>query len=349
MGVVPLETAFAALRRGDVAAVYYLTGVEEILKDDLIAAVARAVLDPAARDFNLDIRSAADLDGETLHALVETPPLLAPRRLVVVRGIDQWRKNAKVWDILYRYLQHPSPTTVLVLTQPGDAAADPRIAGAAAHVTVSGLKPEHVARWLARRAEAAGASIEPDAAVHLVAAVGGELGQLAVEIEKLAAASGDGRISVDEVSRLVGVRRGETLYDWVDAVLARDTRRAVELLDVVLERPGGTGVQLIMTLGTALVGTRLARALADGGTPWGRLPQELKQRLRAARPPRLRDWAVECDAWTAAARRWTARELGAALAAAAAADGQLKSTTISDERGILTSMLLAFPPTRAAA
>jgi DNA polymerase III delta subunit len=192
-------------------------------------------------------------------------------------------------------------------------------------------------------------AIEPEAAQHLIAAVGGDAGHLAVEIEKLAAASDGGTITLADVSRLVGVRRGETAPDWVDAVLGRDTRRALDLLDLILDRSGSGGVQLLMTLGTGLVGTRLARALADGGVPWARLPGELKQRLRVARPARLRDWNVECDTWTAAARRWTGNELDAAIALAAAADRQLKSTTVSDERGILTSMLLSFPEARAAA
>jgi DNA polymerase-3 subunit delta len=348
MGVLPLEKAFAALRRGEPAEVYYLTGPEEVLKDELIAAVSRAALEPASRDFNFDVRSAADLDGEALHALVETPPMLAPRRVVVVRGLEQWRKNAKVWEVLYRYLDRPSPTTVLVLTQSGDEAADARIAGLAAHVAMNGLRPEQVRRWLARRAESAGVTIDPDAAAHLVTAVGGDLGHLAVEVEKLAAAGGP-RVTLEDVTRLVGVRRGETVHDWVDAVLARDTRRAVELLDVVLQRSGSTGVQIIMLLGTALVGARLARSLTDGGVPPGRLPAELMGRLRAVRPARLRDWSTECASWTAATRRWTVDELDAAIAAAAAADRYFKSTTISDERGILVSMLFSLPAARAVA
>jgi DNA polymerase III delta subunit len=169
---------------------------------------------------------------------------------------------------------------------------------------------------------------------------------MAVELDKLAAAAGE-RITLDDVARLVGVRRGETVHDWVDAALARDRKRAVELLDIVLERTGG--VQLLMVLGTALVGTRLARALADSGTPPGRLAGEMMNRLRAARPPKLRDWSTESASWAAAARRWSADDLDQAIAAAATADSQLKNTTISDERGILMTMLLSFPAPRAAA
>jgi DNA polymerase III delta subunit len=350
MADLSLEKAYGTLKRGVVAPVYYLTGTEEILKDELAAAIAEAVLDPSARDFNLDARTAADLDGEALHALVETPPMLAERRVVIVRGTDQWRKNAKVWAVLYRYLERPSPTTVLVLTQAGDADPDARIARASAHVALNGLKPDQAARWVARRAALAGVTLEPDAASHLTAAVGGDLGHLALELEKLAAAAvGDAPVTVAEVARLVGVRRGETVQDWVDAVLARDGRRALELLDVVLQQSAVGGVQLISALGTALVGVRLARALADAGTPWPRVEGAVFEQLRIARPGRLRNWAVEAAAWTLVARDWSAEHLAGALASAAAADRRLKSTTITDERGILMSLLLELPLARVAA
>jgi DNA polymerase III delta subunit len=269
---------------------------------------------------------------------------------VIVRGIDQWRKNAAVWDVLYGYLERASPTTVLVLTHSGDGVPDPRISAAARHVIVSGLKPDQVARWVTHRAARAGVTLTPDAAAHLMAAVGGDLGQLALELDKLAAAAvGDAPVTIAAVAQLVGVRRGETAQDWVDAILARDARRALDLLAVVLQQPGTGGVQLVAALGTALVGVRFARALADAGAAWPRIEVAVFEEIRAARLGRLRNWRVEAAAWTRAARDWPAEHLAAALAAAAAADRRLKSTTITDERGILESMLLAFPLARAAA
>jgi DNA polymerase-3 subunit delta len=350
MADLSLEQAYGTLKRGAIAAVYYLTGGEETLKDELVAAIVDAALDAAGRDFNLDVRAAGDLDGEALHALVETPPMLAERRVVIVRGIDQWRKNARVWDVLHRYLARPSATTVLLLTQSGDDPPDARIAAASSHVTVNGLKPDQVTRWVAHRAARAGVGLTPDAAAHLTAAVRGDLGHLARELEKLAAAAvGDAPISAEVVAQLVGVRRGETVQDWVDAIVARDARRALDLLEVVLARSGTSAVQLVAAVGTALVGVRLARAVADAGTPWPRVEAAVFAAIRSARPGRLRNWRVEAAAWTRAARDWPAEHLARALAATAGADRRLKSTTITDEHGILESMLLEFPLVRVAA
>ena len=350
MPPVTLERAYGGLRQAEVAAAYCLSGPADALKDELVDAIADAVLEPGTRDFNLDVRAAGDLDGEALHTLVETPPMLAERRVVVVRGLEQWRKNAKGWEVLTRYLERPSPSTVLVLVYAGEEAPDPRATGNAVHVEVGPLKPEQAARWIQRQAGQLGLTLDADAAEHLLASVGGDLGVLRQELAKLAAAlPAAATVTVGDVGALVGVRRGETVHDWVEAVLRREHTHALELLDVVLRQGSITGVQLVMTLGTALVGVRLARGLADGGTGWSRLKGAVFERIKAARPAGLRGWGDEAQRWADAARAWSPDALDRAIAAAAEADRRLKSTTISDERGILVTMLLTLAEPRAAA
>jgi DNA polymerase-3 subunit delta len=286
MPPVTLERAYGGLRTGEIAAAYCLSGPADVLKDELADAIADAVLEPSTRDFNLDVRGAGDLDGEALHALVETPPMLAEQRVVVVRGIDQWRKNAKVWEVLSRFLDRPSPSTVLVLVHAGDAAPDARATRGAVHVEVGPLKPAQTARWIQRQAKNLGLTLEEEAAEHLLACVGGDLGVLQQELAKLGAALPAGvTATVGDVGTLVGVRRGETVHDWVQAVLERQLARATDLLDVVLRQGSVTGVQLVIALGTALIGVRMARALADGGTPWPRLRSAVFERIKTARPP----------------------------------------------------------------
>lgn len=348
MAAVTFAQASRALQEGTVRPVYYLTGDEDVLKDEFVSALVEATVDPSTRDFNLDVRSAGDLDGEALNALIETPPMLAERRVVVVRGLEQWRKNAKVWEVLRRYLEHPASTTVCVLVHGAGERPDAGIAKAAYHVVLDTLAPSALPGWLARRAEHVGVKLEPEAAEHLIASVGSDLGLLSVELEKLAAAS-EGPVTASDVAALVGVRRGETVHDWIDAAIGRDIPRAIALLDGVLAQPGVSGVRLVMGLGTALVGMRHARAVLDGGAPPARARAAVFAAIRKARPPQLRDWKAEAAAWSAAAERWTASEMDGAIAAAYDADRALKSTTVSDEGGILRSMLLQFAPARAAA
>src|SRR2546427_13091990 len=72
--------------------VYLLHGDEDVLKDEAIRALVDATVG-SSRDFNLDVRFAPDLTPESFHALVNTPPMLADRRAVVIRGVEQLGKR----------------------------------------------------------------------------------------------------------------------------------------------------------------------------------------------------------------------------------------------------------------
>src|SRR6266704_3318092 len=303
MGALSFDALLRSLKQGVPDPVYYLHGDEDVLKDEAIRALLERAVEPAARDFNVDQRSAADLDAASFHALVNTPPMLAARRVVVIRGLDP-------------------------------------------------LPPARVERWMAHRARQLGLTLAPGAGDLLLGAVGNDLAALAQEIEKLAAlaagrgggAGGGGSrpITREDVTALVGVRSGETVQDLVDAALERRGAAAAQLVGPVLEQAGMSGVRVVTALGTALLGTALARAELDRGAPRGRLESLLLAHLRAARPHGLGSWEHTAASWARWASVWSLRELSRALRLALDADGALKSSTVTDERGILEQLVLAW-------
>src|SRR5207237_441364 len=202
---------------------------------------------PAARDFNLDQRSAPELDAEAFHALVNTPPMLATRRAVVVRGLEQLKKTAKLRQELLRYLESPNPTTLLVLVQAAGEAPDAELVRRTTAVVVEPLPPARVERWMAHRAGQLALTLAPEAGALLLDAVGSDLAALARELEKLAALGGGGSrpATREDVAALVGVRRGETLQDLVDATLERRAADAARLVAPILEQAGMSGVRML--------------------------------------------------------------------------------------------------------
>lgn len=343
------ESAFRHVKRGQLESVYYLTGDEDVLKDELVRAIIEHAVDTSSRDFNVDVRAAGDLDGEAVHALVETPPMLAERRVVVIKNVDQWRKNAKVWRVVEQYVQRPSPTTVLVLTHSAGEKPHTKIAAASTHVDVAPLSPAHTRSWLAASAKRNQLVLTPEAIDLLVDALGDNLSLLATEVAKLAGlADGDRPLSPEQVAPLIGVRYGETPHDWVAAVLERDQMRAARMIPPLLGSAGVTGVRLVGMLGTALVGLRVAAAaLAEGQDP-RRAERTVFGAIQSARPFGLRSWSEEARAWVRAARQWRVPEVDQAIATALEADRALKSTTVSDDEGILTSMVLSMARAQAA-
>src|SRR6185503_1137656 len=85
---------------------YYLHGEDEYLKEEALRHLVDAAIDPATRDFNLDQRRGSDLDAESLASLVGMPPMMAERRVVVIRDVTALRKDARV--ALESYLAKPA-------------------------------------------------------------------------------------------------------------------------------------------------------------------------------------------------------------------------------------------------
>jgi DNA polymerase-3 subunit delta len=340
MGALTFDALFRSLKKGALDPVYYLYGDEDVLKQEAIKSLLEHGLDAATRDFNLDQRDAAGLDPEAFHALVQTPPMLASRRVVVLRGVEQLRKKTKIRDSLTQYLGSPNPDTVLVLLQGAGEDAEPDLLRRSTAVDFKALPPDRVRRWVEHHAGEIGVKLEAGVADLLVEAVAGELGAAAQELDKLAALAHGRAVTAQDLAVVAGVQRGQTMADLVIATLSRDTARAAALIDPVLEQSGVSGVRIVSALGTALVGTALARAELDRGTPAHRLADTMYRHIEAARPANLGSWRDTAARWAAWAREWTPADLSAALRLALAADVALKDYKVSDERALIMDLVL---------
>jgi DNA polymerase III subunit delta len=342
MPALTLDALLRSLKKKGAAPdpVYLLHGDEEVLKDEAI----RALLDAAVgtnRDFNLDARYAADLTPESFHVLVNTPPMLADRRAVVIRGVEQLgKRKTKLRDEVVRYLTNPNPTTALVLVVAAGEEPDADLARSSTAVLLEPLAADRVPRWLQHHASTLGATLAPEAAKLLLDAVGNDLSALARELEKLASLGAGRAVTPDDVTSLVGVRRGETIYDLIHAAMERRVARAAQLVEPVLEQAGMSGVKILSLLGTHLVGTAVARAERDRGT--ARVEDVVLRQMQTVRPYGLRTWREEAERWAKWSLQWSAGDLGRALRAALAADNALKTATVSDDRGIVTQLVLGF-------
>lgn len=340
MGALTFDALFRSLKKGALDPVYYLYGDEDVLKQEAIRSLLEHGLEAATRDFNLDQRDAAGLDAEAFHALVQTPPMLAQRRVVVLRGIEQLRKKSKARDAVLKYLEKPNPDTVLVLIQGAGEEVESDLSRRASAVEFDRLPPDRVRRWVEHRAGQIGVTLDAGVSELLVDAVAGELGAAAQELDKLAALASGRPITADDLAAVAGVQRGQTVADLVAAVLQRDTARAAALLGPVLEQTGVTGVRLVSGLGTALIGAGLARAELDRGTPAHRLGDAMFRHIESARPAGLGSWRDTARRWADAGREWSAAELRAALRLTLAADVALKNSTVSDEHAIMMDLVL---------
>jgi DNA polymerase III subunit delta len=336
------------LGRRELQPVYYLFGSEDVLKEEVSRAVLDQALEPHERDFNFDQRSAAGLSPEDLHALVNTLPMMASRRVVVIRDLEVWKKKAAPREVLLKYLANPSNDTILLLVENApandekkrDFEPDEALVAHTYAVDFEPLPAERVARWIEHHAKRLGLTFGEGAADHLAAATGYHLGTLRSELEKLNSLSGQGPVTLAQVGDLVGVRHGETLDDWIAAVLADDAPRALSLGVRVLDQAGMSGVKMVTALGTSLIGLRIARSLYDKGSRGGSLERASMDWLKSHRVFGIGDWKKLTKSWSVSAERWPGPRLRGATRAALEADKALKGTRVSDDTGVLTDLVL---------
>jgi DNA polymerase-3 subunit delta len=335
-----------SLAKGDLQPVYYFHGDEELLKDEAVRRILELAIDEPTRDFNLDRRRTGDVTAEEFRALVDTPPMLAARRAVVLtetESLQQKRARAQALKAaVLDYLERPSPETVLVLTQSAGEKPDPDLERGACAVDFETLPPERVGRWIRHRAAAEGLRIEDDAARHLQDALGDDLPQLAMELAKLAAATGGRAATVADVADLLGVRHGETVHDFVDAVSGRRFVVAATMVPHLVASPGVGGVRLLNALGTTLVGLGLARSWLDAGEAPRVVADRVLKAIYGARPMGLRSWKEEAGRWVRDAGAWTAAELDHGLATLLRADARLKNTRLSGDAEVVAEAVLTL-------
>jgi DNA polymerase-3 subunit delta len=328
-----------ALQDKQFSPAYYLHGEDEYLKEEALRHLIDAAIDPATRDFNLDQRRGSEIDAETLASLVGMPPMMAERRVVVIRDVTALKKDARV--ALENYLNKPASDVLLIMTAPADAKHDKAVSGRAVMVDCAPLTGAQVPKWIASRVEKTlQTTITADAIELLQDAVGSDLGQLAIELEKLAAyARGRaGGIDVEAVEAVVGVHREETPGMLLDAIAMRDSTRALELLPGVLRQPKNGAVPLVMALTTQTLALAIGRAR---NIPPARQSNEYFQLLRAGSSNLTsRAWGEATSAWARASGKWSAKELDHALAVLLQTDLALKGSKVSSEEQILATAIL---------
>jgi DNA polymerase III subunit delta len=219
-------------------AVYLLLGEETWLADEALERLIRQLLPASERDLNLDVLDAGEASVQEIIAKCDTFPFFGKRRVVVVRLRDERDFRPGGLETLVAYLeQGPPPSTLILVAERLDRrrrlfAVLQRVARI---VLCRRLEPEELPGWVRARVGASGKTIAPEAAAALVALVGGNLRELATEIDKLVAYVGARpTIATTDVREVTSHVAEATVFELMDAVGLRQAEQALRLLQVVL-------------------------------------------------------------------------------------------------------------------
>lgn len=302
--------------------------------------------DPAMADLNTTVLDGTRTTLGELRHHCDSIPFMSATRLVIVhellhrlfpdagargaRGETPAKRKAFA-DELLEYLPHLPPTTHLVLSDnrilsPTNpllkwAAAQPAPQGqpdVAGRVHLFALpKDADLPKWIARRAQQKGGTIDRGAADLMAALIGADLRLIDQEIDKLLLYNPGETITTEAVQLLVTRAREAGIFDLVDSVGLRQTARALKLLHSMLADLAEP-LYLLSMLARQIRILLQVKELGDQGLSKPQIASQLK----------LHPYVVEKG--MNQARRFTMSQLESAHDHLVATDWQIKTGQIDD-------------------
>ncbi|HEU4880810.1 MAG TPA: DNA polymerase III subunit delta [Longimicrobium sp.] len=313
---------------------FFFFGDEDYLREEAVARVVAAYVDPATRDFNFDQLRGGDVTADDLASIVATPPMMAEHRVVVVR--DAQGLSVKAREVVEAVAKSTDPGLILVLSAviPGGSKAKfyDELKKHAVSVEYGQLSHDDAPGWVMETArEELGVEVEPEAARALVGGIGVDLGTLGSELRKLAAYAQDRkRVTLDDVRAVGGIIPRQDRWAWFDMISERRFREALETLPILLES-GENGVGLVIGMGGQLL--KVALVCAGG-------QQALERELKP-----FQKWMARRI--VPVARRWSLPEIDQALTELLRTDRLLKSASLSDRQALEELLLRLWAIGRA--
>jgi DNA polymerase III delta subunit len=264
--------------------------------------IARALARLRARfgPEGVETLSASDASGEDAVAALNALGLFGVGRLVVVQGVDGWKKDDV--EALRAYLEEPAPGAVLALVAeeaPRDSSLAEVVGKRGEVLRYEVPKPKDPSVWVRSELERLGVQASDDAARRLVEIGGDDVSVLGLEVEKIATWAGGEAIGAREVELLAVPATGDTpAWALSDAWGGRDIAGVLTACEAELDQ-GVEPFLIAVRLASQVALVRTAQALAEEGLGAKEIASRLKKhefRVRKALGHADRHSGEELDA-----------------------------------------------------
>lgn len=242
--------AIEQLKKGDIAPVYLIYGEEKFFHDELIERIINTSLDPGTKDFNRDIFYASETSVDKIINISRSFPMMAQRRVVVVKDIQQF-KPADLKH-LADYVVKPSKSSCLILSLPERRKTGKwfmMIFNNAVTIDCRKLYDNEVPAWVEQYLQTKKIAISKDAIYLLQAQVGNSLLDLVNELEKIQInIHPRANITVEDVQQVTSISKQFNIFELCNAVGEKNFPQAIAILNKLLaqgESPIGMIIQLM--------------------------------------------------------------------------------------------------------
>lgn len=265
------------LATGALAPVYFLYGEEPFLAERACRRIVERAVDPATKDFNLNIYYGSDCKGTEILDTAQTLPMFAERRVVLVRRAEGL--PAATQEGLLSYLSNPCPETCLIFVagkpdlrrkffaelkkQPGS-------------LEFKKIYENRLGPFISQEAASHGKKIDAAGAELLAFLVGSNLQALSSQVEKAALFVGSRpAITVEDLKIIVSQSKEFTAFELARWTGEKNLVKALTTLELMLKN-GDDPIMILGALASHFRRIWRIRELLDHQLPPAEIGKQLK-------------------------------------------------------------------------
>lgn len=297
---------------------YFFFGEEPYLINQAVNYLKVCALHGGAADFNFNSYYAADVEVSQVRDEVETLPMMAPRRVILLKEVQDLAD--KEWAELEPILETPVESSVFILV---GGKIDKRkkffkhLYEQSIHVEFKKPFENQIPGWIRHISKGHDLSISDEAIQLLHRLVGNQLTEIEAEIVKLKDFLGERTdIELEDVAQCVSKKREENVFDLTEKIAEGDRVQALVQLVQLLDQ-GQNEVGIVSLVARHM---RILLLIKQG------IEQNLAgQKLATfAQVP-----SYYLDDYVKQAKRWSTKKLENCLLILAETDRALKSSPLS--------------------
>ncbi len=239
------------IRNKKLKPIYLLHGEEPYFIDLISDAIENNVLEDAQKGFDQTILYGKDADIVTMVNAARRYPMLSDYQVIIVKEAQdlKWKQGE---ELLQQYVEHVTPTTILVLNYKYGK-FDKRkklyklIEKVGEVVESSKLYEDKIGAWINGYVKGKGWDIHPQAAAMMAEYLGTDLSKVSNELDKLMLnVPKTQEIGAMDIERNIGISKDFNVFELNTALAKRNALKAYQIVDYFAANPKNNPLVVVL-------------------------------------------------------------------------------------------------------